>query len=141
VLDRLLTRRIDAGSPVRPEVEWAWQRLLRAGGTVEVAALAAEVGWSARYLGKRFGVDIGLSPKAAARVMRFDRARRILQSRAGAGLDPGLAMLAVDCGYFDQAHLARDFGQFAGCSPSRWLAEEFRNVQAVGAGVPPDWVA
>ena len=42
-----------------------------------------------------------------------------------------LADLAVTCGYFDQAHLARgESRSLAGCPPSQWLAEEFRNVQA-----------
>ena len=41
-----------------------------------------------------------------------------------------LADLAVACGYFDQAHLAREFRSLAGCPPSQWLTEEFRNVQA-----------
>ena len=36
----------------------------------------------------------------------------------------------MTCGYFDQAHLAREFRALAGCPPSQWLAEEFRNVQA-----------
>ena len=51
---------------------------------------------------------------------------------AGATADGGylLADLAADCGYFDQAHLAREFRALAGCPPSQWLAEEFRNVQA-----------
>ena len=44
--------------------------------------------------------------------------------------DRALADLAADCGYFDQAHLAREFRALAGCPPSQWLAEEFRNVQA-----------
>jgi len=47
-----------------------------------------------------------------------------------AGGDYLLADLAADCGYFDQAHLAREFRALAGCPPSQWLAEEFRNVQA-----------
>jgi AraC-like DNA-binding protein len=115
-----------------PEVGWAWRRLLRSGGTVPVSELAAETGWSTRHLASRFRAEIGLGPKAAARVIRFDRARRGLLGSAGArphaGL--GLADLAVACGYFDQAHLAREFRALAGCPPSRWLAEEFRNVQA-----------
>src|ERR1700689_3493445 len=42
----------------------------------------------------------------------------------------GLAHLPVPCGYLDQAHRAREFRALAGCPPSQWLAEEFRNVQA-----------
>ena len=68
-----------------------------------------------------------------------DRARRTLQreATAPAGLSPAtspagpsLASLAAECGYYDQAHLAREFRELAGCPPSRWLAEEFRNVQS-----------
>ena len=62
--------------------------------------------------------------------MRFDRARRLLQRRVVAGGTPALADLAAAGGYYDQAHLAREFRELAGCAPSRWLAEEFRNVQA-----------
>ena len=47
-----------------------------------------------------------------------------------------LAELAAECGYYDQAHLARDFRDLAGCPPSMLLAEEFRNVQAALEG---DW--
>jgi AraC-like DNA-binding protein len=71
-------------------------------------------------------------PAAAARVIRFDRARRLLGAEARTGRPPLLADLAARCGYFDQAHLAREFRSLAGCPPSQWLAEEFRNVQAAG---------
>ena len=91
------------------------------------------MGWSGRNLSKRFGLDIGLSPKAAARVVRFDRTRRLLQRHAGAGTPFTLAAMAATGGYYDQAHLAREFRALAGCPPSRWVAEELRNVQAVGA--------
>ena len=62
-------------------------------------------------------------------MVRFDRARRLLQRRVTSGGAPPLADLAVAGGYYDQAHLAREFRGLAGCPPSRWLAEEFRNVQ------------
>jgi transcriptional regulator GlxA family with amidase domain len=103
---------------------------------VRVSDLAAETGWSGRHLTSRFRAEIGLTPKAAARVIRFSRTRDLLVKRAaGGGLR--LADLAASCGYFDQAHLAREFNALAGCPPSRWLAEEFRNVQAIWASAEP----
>ena len=96
-----------------------------------MAELAAGTGWSERHLTSRFRAEIGLTPKAAARVIRFDRARKLLvRNLTGASPEYRLADLAADCGYFDQAHLAREFRVLAGCPPSQWLAEEFRNVQA-----------
>jgi len=132
LLDQLLAARI-TGQPaqVRPEVAWAWQRIVATRGRVRVRELAAEVGCSSRHLGELFRAEIGLAPKEAARVVRFDRARRRLQQAR-----PRLAVvadLAADCGYFDQSHLNRDFRRFAGAAPLEWLAEELRNVQ-----VPPE---
>ena len=140
VLDRMLTSRLAAGPPggasctadgVGAEVSHAWLLLLASGGRCTISGLAAETGWSDRHLRNRFRNETGLTPKAAARVIRFDRARRLLQQRAAAAdmTLPALADLAADCGYYDQAHLAREFGDLAGCPPSAWLAEEFRNVQ------------
>ena len=70
---------------------------------------------------------------------RFDRARRLLQRRVAAGQAPALADLAAECGYCDQAHLAREFRALAGCPPSQWLAEEFRNVQAGNWVIEEGW--
>jgi AraC-like DNA-binding protein len=140
ILDEILLRQLVTGSAqgtraaVAPEVLWAWRQLLRAGGAVRVADLATETGWSSRHLASRFRAEIGLTPKAAARVIRFDRAKQALIARVGTGAyqDGGyqLADLAAGAGYFDQAHLAREFRALAGVPPSQWLAEEFRNVQA-----------
>ncbi|HEY2281477.1 MAG TPA: helix-turn-helix domain-containing protein [Streptosporangiaceae bacterium] len=137
VLDELLAARagsMDARHLIAPEVAQAWRTLLTSRGAVSVADLARETGWSARHLDNRFRAEIGLTPKAAARVIRFDRTRRMLMRRVSQGGPPALADLAVASGYYDQAHLAREFRGLAGCPPSRWLAEEFRNVQGFDHG-------
>ncbi|MBP2702621.1 helix-turn-helix domain-containing protein [Microbispora sp. RL4-1S] len=141
VLDTALSRRARLTREQPAQVARAWRRMLASGGDVTVSGLAREVGWSTRHLNGRFREEIGLPPKEAARVVRFDRVRRRLQSAAGSGSRPLLADAAAACGYYDQAHLAREFGAFAGCSPSRWLAEEggqFRNVQVTGHGGAAD---
>jgi AraC-like DNA-binding protein len=133
VLDETLLRKMGVARPaVAPEVGWAWRQLLASGGAILVSDLAEQTGWSGRHLARRFREEIGLTPKAAARVIRFSRARHLLARQAAAGPGYRLADLAVTCGYFDQAHLAREFNALAGCPPSQWLAEEFRNVQAAG---------
>src|SRR5581483_4243689 len=133
ILDEILLRQLVAASritaDVAPEVLHAWRQLLRAGGGVRVGDLATATGWSSRHLTSRFRAEIGLTPKAAARVIRFDRAKQTLIARVRDGAYQ-LADLAADTGYFDQAHLAREFRSLAGVPPSQWLAEEFRNVQA-----------
>jgi AraC-like DNA-binding protein len=124
-LDAVLCRLARArAAEVHPDVAHVFQRLLEQGGAVPVGALTDEVGWSARHLTNRFRAEVGLRPKEAARVTRFDRARRRLA--------PGvrLADVAADAGYFDQAHLAREFHALAGCSPSRWMTDEIGFVQA-----------
>ncbi|MFD8706332.1 helix-turn-helix domain-containing protein [Kitasatospora sp. NPDC059648] len=143
VLDEALLRAARPSGPVPPEVGWAWRALRRSNGGLPVAELARETGWSARHLQERFRRETGLTPKAAARVIRFDRARHLL----AAGSPPRLAELAVRCGYFDQAHLAREFRALAGAAPSAWLAAEgpeeakFRNVQGGAAGAAAEWEA
>jgi AraC-like DNA-binding protein len=113
-LDRALGGRLREDS-ASPSVRQAFT-LVTSG--MPVAEAAARVGWSGRHLTDRFRDEIGLRPKEAARIARFDRARRAV--RPGARL----AEVAAVHGYADQSHLVRDFQAFAGCAPSRWLADE-----------------
>jgi AraC-like DNA-binding protein len=119
----LLTLARRSHPEVHPDVTHTLRRLLATGGTLPVRALADEVGWSSRHLTHRFRIETGLGLKEAARVVRFDRARRRLTPQTR------LADLAADAGYYDQAHLTREFRALAGCSPSRWLADEFALLQ------------
>ncbi|WP_241385190.1 helix-turn-helix domain-containing protein [Rhodococcus sp. CH91] len=121
VLDRILTRRLIAARSTGPErsLAHAW-RLLVSDPTLPVRAVADELGWSRRYLAGRCAAEFGLSPKDVARVARFDRSRKMLRA------DPRrrLSDIAADCGFYDQAHLARDWRDLAGLPPSRWLEDE-----------------
>ncbi|MFJ7416625.1 helix-turn-helix domain-containing protein [Streptomyces sp. NPDC098077] len=125
-LDELLLRavgRSDGGDSlprVRPEVAEAWRSLVAARGRVQVAAVAAELGWSRRYLTERFRNEVGLSPKTFARVLRFEHAHEL----ATAHTPLPWAEVATLSGYADQAHLVRDWGEFTGRSPTVWRRGE-----------------
>ena len=125
VLDRVLSRSLGRSRSPAPEVAWVWNELTATGGSVQVASLAERVGWSRRHLSERFRAEVGVPPKLAARILRFDRARRALSSRGRRNL----ADVAHATGYFDQAHFTREFTKFAGCSPTCWIKEEFPSVQ------------
>ncbi|MGI5460282.1 helix-turn-helix domain-containing protein [Streptomyces sp. CA-249302] len=130
VVDDWLLRRMtrdESTTTAFAPVAVAWQRLLSSGGRLRVDRLAADAGFSDRHLRNRFRTEIGITPKAAARVIRFDLARRRLAARPSL---PDLAGLAADCGYADQSHLDREFAALAACTPSGWLAQEFRNIQS-----------
>ena len=111
LLERWIARRVMDAPPVPAQLEWAWARLMQTGGAVAVESLAAELGWSRRHFGSRFRAEVGMAPKALARLLRFERA--VARLRGG----EDLATLALACGYYDQAHFNRDFRAFTGTTP------------------------
>ncbi|MFD6158826.1 helix-turn-helix domain-containing protein [Nocardia sp. NPDC060256] len=125
-VDRILTRLAYPDRVVAPELTWAWRAVVGSGGTLSVGALVEEIGWSRQHLARRFSNEFGLSPKLAARITRFERARRMLEHTPSFIT---IAQVAASCGYYDQAHLNRDFAELAGTSPTIWLGEEIPSVQ------------
>jgi AraC-like DNA-binding protein len=117
----VLGRRLDARRPVDPEVAHIWRRMLTSRGRVRVDGLAGEVGWSRKRLWARFRSQLGITPKRAARLVRFDHAAHLL-----AAGHPAAGVAAVS-GYLDQSHLHREVKDFAGLTPTAvaaapWLA-------------------
>lgn len=129
--------RIDAPL-VRPEVWQAWDLLSRSAGRMPVATVARAAGVSTRHLATLFRAEVGLSPKTVARLMRFETVIGALGRAVRIQRPIDLARIAVHCGYADQAHLTREFTGFAGTAPTRWLRDEFRNLQDGGHHRPPD---
>jgi AraC-like DNA-binding protein len=136
VLDDVLTRRAGRMDESDGAMAGAWHRVVESGGTVRIDNLADEIGYSRRHLTKRFTREYGLTPKEAARVVRFERSwlmlRRLERTRRLSPRDerPSLAQVAASCGYYDQAHLAREWNDLAGLPPSAWLdSEELPFVQ------------
>ena len=83
-----------------------------------VRELAHEAGLSRRRFAQLFRAQIGLTPKLYCRVQRFQNAVKLIAS--GSSVD--WAQLALAAGYCDQAHLAHEFRDFSGLSPSAYLA-------------------
>jgi AraC-like DNA-binding protein len=104
--------RHQAGPAVDPEVAFAWGQMVASRGQVRVEQLAAEAGWSRKRLWSRFRSQVGLTPKRAAQLVRFDHAARRLAAGHSA------ALVAADSGYVDQSHLHHDVKAFAEMTPT-----------------------
>lgn len=113
ILDRLLHDRMASGAKPSAEVTLAWRTLQRTGGGSRVGELVSDAGCSHRHLAKLFRSQVGVNPKAAARLLRFERAARML---ATGRVSP--SQVASVCGYADQPHLTREFGRLAGVAPA-----------------------
>lgn len=118
VLVRLATSR----AACRSEVVQAWETIRRTSGIVSVEQVAASTGLSRRRLSTLMRHEIGLTPKHAARVARFEHAHQLL------GSGRPLAEVAGTAGYSDQSHLNREWKALAGITPTT-SRDDFSFVQ------------
>ncbi|MGH3029684.1 MAG: helix-turn-helix domain-containing protein [Gaiellaceae bacterium] len=126
LVESFLHARLAGAAPPRPDVAYAWRRLAETGGSLRIGALAAELGCSRKHLAEQFRDQLGLPPKAVARLVRFNRALRLVER----GLDG--AEVAFRCGYADQAHFVKEFRRFSGSTPAAFARDpEVPFLQAV----------
>ncbi len=106
-----LERRLALRFAPRSEVLFAANALAR---DVAVERVARESGLSHRRLIALFSEQVGLAPKAFARVSRFQRALALVPTRRS------WTELALDAGYADQSHLTREFSALGRVTPGRY---------------------
>jgi AraC-like DNA-binding protein len=96
-----------------------------------VSRVVEQVGFSQRRFIQLFSDEVGLTPKLFCRVNRFQRVVR----RLAAVREVDWADVALDCGYYDQAHFIHDFQAFSGITPSAYLqnrTEHLNHVPLIG---------
>jgi len=123
ILDEEFMRRLIPIAMPR-EIAWAWGRLAQAAGRVSIQGLARDLGWSRRHFSERFRTVLGVTPKTAARIFRFERACWLMKAER-----PSLAEAACACGYHDQAHMTLEWNALAGCTPKSWILRELPFLQ------------
>lgn len=121
-IERALLSLLRENGRTEPAVDRALEVIEAMRGQVRVDELAAEIGVSCRHLTRQFERAVGLSPKEFGRVSRFLHALQVMT----AGQGRSLTDVALDCGFFDQAHFNHEFRELAGMSPGELLT--FPNV-------------
>ena len=127
LVQQWILARMRERSGVHPAVQWTMARLAASGGDTTIDTLARAAGYSRKHLLQLFYEQVGMRPKALARVLRFRSALGLMQ---GAQRVPW-AELAAHCGYYDQAHLSNDFRRFAGVPPATYLRLQQPDSQSV----------
>jgi AraC-like DNA-binding protein len=113
LVEAWLLERLQAGSGHASVAKPAVDLVLRARGRLRIDALADRLGWGRRRLERAFARDLGIGPKLFARIVRLNGVLATLgEAERARAVD-----LALDAGYFDQAHLLRDFRLLAGRRP------------------------
>lgn len=126
-LERALLRQARLALERHPAVAFALRQFSGIPRARSVSEVSEQIGLSARRFIRVFSDEVGLTPKLYCRVRRFQKVLR----RVGLGKEVDWAGVALDCGYFDQAHFIHDFRAFSGINPTTYLAQRTEHLNHV----------
>ena len=97
---------------------------------ISIARMNAQIGYSQKHFTDMFRRSVGVTPKSYLKIMRFQKAVKTID--AADLID--WAQIAIDCGFYDQAHFINDFKHFAGFSPAKYaeIQTNYQNYIPVG---------
>ena len=119
-LERVLVTRLKHVTRVEyRDVDEAVRRIIAAGGSLGITRLAPALGVTRQHLARRFADVVGVSPKVFARIVRVRRVIAAVRATAD-GAGPNWSALALEAGFYDQAHLVDEFRELTGLAPAAW---------------------
>ena len=127
ILERDLLDHLTRPLELHPAIDFARKRICRAPHATTMAAVTQRIGMSQRRFIELFREQIGLAPKAFCRVRRFQRVLEAVHRRQSVDW----AQVALDGGYYDQAHFIHDFQDFSGMTPGAYLAKATEHLNHV----------
>ena len=118
IIQHYLQLQLSRNGYIHKGIEFCVNQIRQTKGQISVDALADKVGISNRQLVRRFNKCIGLSPKEFIRITKFISSL----DRMNFAKNQSLTEIAVDSGYYDQAHFIHDFKEFSGMTPTDYMA-------------------
>jgi AraC-like DNA-binding protein len=119
ILERTLLVRLARPLVRHPAISFALGEL-SCDPCLSVSEISQRIGLSRRRFTQLFQAEVGLTPKVFSRVQRFQCAVKRIQAAKITGII-NWADFALECGYYDQAHLIHDFTRISGLTPNSYL--------------------
>ncbi|MDP4177387.1 MAG: helix-turn-helix domain-containing protein [Bacillota bacterium] len=96
-------------------------KIIESAGQVQVNELADITGYSVRYINKTFNKEFGIPPKVFCKLMRFQYLINDLNAFEKGVFETNLSQLSIELGYYDQAHMIKDFYEFTNTTPMKYI--------------------
>lgn len=128
--EKFLTKAFSKKLIINPFIDYSVGQILQNPSQLSITHITDKVGYSQKHLIKIFKEHVGLTPKAFLKIIRFQKAIQEIQ----ANRSPNWVSIAMESGYYDQAHFINDFKDFSGFTPNQYLKmrSDFLNYIAVG---------
>ena len=120
IMERTLLAELRRGFDRHTAVQFALSRFMAAPHITTIASVTDHIGLSPKRFIQVFRDETGFTPKVFSRIRRFQQALDRIEGRRNVEW----AKVALDSGYFDQAHFNHDFRAFSGINPSTYLAHQ-----------------
>ena len=114
---RWIAERAARTQPIAPAIRFVASEIERSRGAVSIGDLRERTGVSRTWLANTFREQVGVSPKAFARVLRFRHALETIHRE-----QTSLAEVSLEAGYYDQSHFSTEFREHSGLTPREFLA-------------------
>ncbi|MCZ8215282.1 MAG: helix-turn-helix domain-containing protein, partial [Cyclobacteriaceae bacterium] len=122
ILEDFLVQRLKDKKNIDTITAASVDALLTLKGQLSVDQMAERQTISRRQLERRFATTVGLSPKQLSKIIRLQHTLKNMEENPS----NNLASLAVENGYFDQAHFIKDFKEFTGMTPKQFFADSLK---------------
>jgi AraC-like DNA-binding protein len=130
VVEKFLAKKFSSRLIANPYVDFAVNQIVQQPNQMAIAQIANKVGYSQKHLIKLFKDNVGLTPQAFLKIIRFQNALREIELSQKANW----ASIALESGYYDQAHFINDFKAFSGFTPNQYLQQQCDHLNYIPVG-------
>jgi len=130
VVENFLLRKFHSRLELNPCVAFAVEEMTKRPDRLSIARMNEKIGYSQKHFTEMFRRQVGVTPKSYLRLMRFQKSVQKIDNAT----EVDWGTVALDCGFYDQAHFINDFKHFSGFTPEQYakIHTNYQNYVPVG---------